>query len=270
MQLISLEGSPASGRTASVATRAEALAGVIGSVGLPDFGSLALAQLNRLLPLCWLSIYQLFDREPPTIHADGTYRACADGTRQSWLAYREGGLYRKDQTFLDAKDHLRQSGGVLTHWHANEISPEHRDQIYTRHGLRERLSIVSNGPQGGVLAINLYRRYEDRVFSDTELDLVRELATPLMACASLHVRSGQVQPVQADLVPDQYAFLAVLPKREREVCDRLLRGWTQDGVAADLGLSPRTVKTYRDRAFERLGIRYRHELFAMVLNTQPG
>ena len=59
-----------------------------------------------------------------------------------------------------------------------------------------------------------------------------------------------------------------LPRREREVCERLLMGWTYDGVAADLGLSAGTVKTYRDRAFERLGIHHRNELFALALAHQ--
>ena len=30
-------------------------------------------------------------------------------------------------------------------------------------------------------------------------------------------------------------------------------------------MPPATVKTYRDRAFERLGIHQRHELFALAL-----
>jgi DNA-binding NarL/FixJ family response regulator len=65
-----------------------------------------------------------------------------------------------------------------------------------------------------------------------------------------------------DAVPDA---LAGLSRREREICGRLLRGWTHDGIAADLGLSATTVKTYRDRAFDRLGIHHRNELFARVL-----
>ncbi|MFM2065789.1 MAG: hypothetical protein RLZZ584_698 [Pseudomonadota bacterium] len=44
-----------------------------------------------------------------------------------------------------------------------------------------------------------------------------------------------------------------------------VRGWMHDGIAADLGLAPATVKTYRDRAFQRLGIHQRHELFALAL-----
>ena len=35
-------------------------------------------------------------------------------------------------------------------------------------------------------------------------------------------------------------------------------------IAVDLGVSPGTVKTYRNRAFDRLGIHHRNELFALV------
>ena len=40
---------------------------------------------------------------------------------------------------------------------------------------------------------------------------------------------------------------------------------TQDGIAADLGLSAATVKTYRNRAFVRLDIHHRHQLFALLV-----
>lgn len=60
-------------------------------------------------------------------------------------------------------------------------------------------------------------------------------------------------------------LLERLPPRERAVCERLLKGWTHEGIAADLGIAAGTVKTYRDRAFERLGIHHRNELFALAL-----
>ncbi len=50
------------------------------------------------------------------------------------------------------------------------------------------------------------------------------------------------------------------------MCIRLLQGMTQDGIASDLGLALPTVKTYRNRAFARLGIHFRNELFARVLS----
>ena len=59
-----------------------------------------------------------------------------------------------------------------------------------------------------------------------------------------------------------------LTERELDVCARLLQGMTQEGIACDLGLSLPTVKTYRNRAFSRLGIHFRNELFALALGTQ--
>ena len=44
----------------------------------------------------------------------------------------------------------------------------------------------------------------------------------------------------------------------------MLKGITYDGIAVDLGVTAGTIKTYRDRAFERLGIHHRNELFALV------
>ena len=55
-----------------------------------------------------------------------------------------------------------------------------------------------------------------------------------------------------------------LTEREVNVCARLLTGMTQEGIARDLGLSLPTVKTYRNRAFGRLGIHFKSELFALL------
>ena len=50
---------------------------------------------------------------------------------------------------------------------------------------------------------------------------------------------------------------------------RLLRGMSCEGIGADFALSTATVETYYNRAFERLGIHHRNELFALALQTAP-
>jgi DNA-binding NarL/FixJ family response regulator len=65
------------------------------------------------------------------------------------------------------------------------------------------------------------------------------------------------------------AACPALTPRELDVCERLLLGWSHDGVAADLGLSTATVKTYRTRAFGRLGLHFRSELFARFGTARP-
>jgi DNA-binding CsgD family transcriptional regulator len=90
-----------------------------------------------------------------------------------------------------------------------------------------------------------------------------------MALARKHVamtqRGASPEADAADLHGRLLARCPALTVREAEVCLRLLRGMTQEGIAADLGLALPTVKTYRNRAFGRLGIHFRSELFALML-----
>lgn len=261
MQLLPLQAFGAAQRSDWSAQ--EAIAGVIATIGDQSFGYAALAQLNRWMPLCWWSIYTLFDDAPPTLHALGSF-GVPDGTRESWRVYRSS-LYRRDETFLAARDVIACGENALVHWDAREIPSLHRARIYSRHGLRERLSIVSGSDGHGMLAINLYRHDNQPAMSGDAIDAVRQMAQPLLACVQRHL--SLPSPQTATCSP-----LSGLTRREKEVCERLLKGWTHEGIAADLGLAPATVKTYRDRAFERLDIHYRHELFALVarLSDQSG
>ena len=59
------------------------------------------------------------------------------------------------------------------------------------------------------------------------------------------------------------APLAALSARERAVCLGILGGEKAEAIAGRLGLSPATVVTYRRRAYEKLGIAARGELFAI-------
>ena len=122
---------------------------------------------------------------------------------------------------------------------------------------------------GSLLAFNLYRNDCQAPFRDADIDLLCRLGEPLFSCVNVHLRlSGAAGSDECSRLMDP---LQGLPKRESEVCKRLLRGWTYDGVAVDLGISSGTVKTYRDRAFERLGIHHRNKLFALALawGSQP-
>ena len=122
---------------------------------------------------------------------------------------------------------------------------------------------TDSGP--GLLAVNLYRQQGQAAFSDGVIDAVRGLTRPLLACMPKHLVLARA----AGGSNRAYAALQALTGRELEVCQRLLKGWTHDGIAADLGLSAGTVKTYRDRAFDKLGIHCRNELFALVINDRP-
>jgi DNA-binding CsgD family transcriptional regulator len=56
-----------------------------------------------------------------------------------------------------------------------------------------------------------------------------------------------------------------LPRREAEVCARILYGMSSVGIALDLSVSEETVKTYRKRAYQRLNIGSERELLTWYL-----
>jgi DNA-binding NarL/FixJ family response regulator len=146
---------------------------------------------------------------------------------------------------------------------AKEIPARHRAEIYEKHNLRERLSVVARTQDDGLFAVNLYRENSQPAFTDAAIDGVRNVASMLMACVQRHVVLRTPAAVGG-------SPLDKLPRREKEVCERLLKGWTQDGIAVDLGLTPATVKTYRNRAFVSLKIHTRHELSALVSGFSQG
>ena len=232
----------------------ESMAGVIGCIGQKNFASEALLQINRLLPVAWWSVFQLFPDAPPCMSLTASFEG-SDGPMDSWQAYRKS-LYLRDETFQEARERASGSEQVLVHWNAREMRRAHRERIYSKHRLRERLSLVCED-EGAWLAVNFYRLEEQPLFSDADIDNLGGACPLILSSVRRHL------DLQPGTSPAAMALSALTP-REREVCERMLKGWTYEGIGSDLQVSPATVKTYRDRAFEKLGIHHRNELFALL------
>jgi DNA-binding CsgD family transcriptional regulator len=242
----------------------EFLAAIVDAIGEPDFGRAAIASLHHAARIDFWSVYRLDAGAPPSMFVSGAVRG-ADVSADCFRRYRDG-LHRNDRTFAGARRLAADGAAAMTLWNATEIPSPHRDQIYRRHAIRERLSVVGGDGAHGLLAVNLYRYENSGSYRDREIDAVQTLARGLFASVRKHIRlTAERAPAHPAAVPARLRALCPgLTARELEVCARLLKGWTYDGIAADLGLSPASVKTYRARAFERLGIHFRNELFALV------
>ena len=262
---------PSTGR-AELAPRREprdVAAALVGCIARDDFATRALGELNRALPVAWWTIYRVHDMrddQPPRLCAQASH-AVPDIALDCWRIYRSG-VYRDDTCFAQACDQAAGPAGtaVMTHCVADDFGPAHREQIYVAHSLSERLSIVNaerGADDGGaLLAVNLYRHRAQPRFDTGEIDTVLGLAGSLLAVVQRHL---ELEPRSRPAARRLQQLCPELTRRESEVCERLLRGWTFDGIAADLRLSTATVKTYRNRAFERLGIHHRNELFGLAL-----
>lgn len=247
-----------------------ALAALVSAVGAPGFAQAALEALNdaQLRVGSW-SVYQVWRDRSPVLHLSGSW-GLADSTRDCFATYRDEGLYRRDSSF----DAVRPGHAAVLRMHADEApSRDHREAIYLRHGVLERLSAVRREGDGSVFAVNLYHHIHQGSFGDGELQAFAAAAPLLLASVQRHLELKQAdssEGVSGGVPPGPLrtalrARCEALTERELDVCERLLRGWTYDGIAADLGLTTATVKTYRARAFERLGLHFKSELFAAFL-----
>lgn len=128
------------------------------------------------------------------------------------------------------------------------MSVAYRARFYGDPGLDGKLTVLAAGGELR-LAINLYRG--DMQGWRPEEAILRVLGR----LALLHFERRE-----AGQVPDA---LMALSERERAVCLGVLAGKKAEVIAHDLGVAPTSVVTYRRRAYDKLGISSRAELFAI-------
>ncbi len=246
----------------SASNAIQALQGLIGLMGQREFETSLLQHVHPLVPAASYSIYQTGKGCDPTRFMSASL-GIPDTTRECWNAYLSG-PYLSDRTL--AVQEASANPMVLCHITAPEVPAQHRARVYEAHGMAERVSIVQR-QNAAIFAINFYRHEHQRPFTDGQLADFESLAPTLLSLAQKQIEltrprltrrttpqwASQLQQLEPALTP-----------RELEVCARLLTGMTQEGIALDLGLGLPTVKTYRNRAFGRLGIHFKSELFALL------
>jgi len=144
-------------------------------------------------------------------------------------------------TLIRLEDLLRQMG------------PNYKKRYFDEPGFQDKLSVIY-GSEAGNFYINLYRRGSgfDQVIPADQQQAVGQLLGLLV---SKHYQMNQSQLSQGPL--------AFLSERERQVCEAVLQGKKSEVVAYELNIAPSSVITYRKRAYEKLGISSRAQLFAL-------
>lgn len=240
------------------------MANLIAHLGESDFKQALLSTVGHCLPVSSLSIYRVGGTAPPR-----RFMSCSlgipDNTQLCWQAYLTG-PYQHDRTFEQALP-APSTGPMLCHIRVDEIPAMHRALVYEPFGMMERISIVDHS-DGGIFAINFYRHQHSHAFNDRHLGALDDLAPNLLALTRKHIQlAPDVERDSPGWIERLFKLCPELTPREQQVCTRLLQGMTHDGIAQDLNIGLPTVKTYRNRAFKRLGIHFRSELFGLVMKT---
>jgi DNA-binding CsgD family transcriptional regulator len=183
-------------------------------------------------------------------------------------------FYRKDslQRLIGSYPASFEAPPVVVHRQALEDieDPEYRRQCYECIGIGDRAAILVRVGRAQSLAVNLYRDHSAGPYTPQDIECLIGLAPLIAGCVARHYAldvdgessfRGAVTDELAELCPQ-------LTLREREVVQRILDGMTTERIADDLHIRPTTVITYRTRAYEKMKVTSRRELFAAVLRRK--
>lgn len=230
------------------------------TLGTPDFPGALLACLGQWADCQHFSVLRMTG-ERPQLLAVGTRHHDAGLVLRCGQAYIER-YHRHDPLF----EQLRVCPGQFGHLLAQDIRfMPYREAIYQRHGMIERVSSLYLDERGSPVMFNLYRHRDQGFFSDIELQMCEALSPALLQLLRGHLALCGLNRMRAESHPQRLLqHCPELTTQELNICSRLLQGMTHAGIAADLGIKESTVKTYRNRAFARLGINFRSQLFALL------
>jgi DNA-binding CsgD family transcriptional regulator len=254
---------------------AAAVAALVDAIGSQDPEVLASCILAAVRPIV--------DAQQCTVFAHEAQRnprllsGAADGG--PWTAFRCGAIHAREfatqdalRQIIDRKPVAGPVGLVLVARQRADEMPfgSYRRECLEAIGLVDRLTLLMRAGESSWLAAHLYRDEEHGHFDAEHIEALVGVATLLARCIARHYASdvGGVASLRISVSDGVSELGARLTDREREVLTRILDGVTVNRIAEDLNLRPTTVATYRLRAYEKLGVNSRQELFATVLRRR--
>ena len=164
--------------------------------------------------------------------------------------YVDNQFYRRDPNYALLRDlacRPEQHPDLIIQTAAPEriLDAEYRELLFERPGFASKISLIGARSEG----ISYLNLYFSRSHSADVTDLMRGRAPLLIALARRHH-----QLCRREAMPAQAAWCDGLSEREVQVADLLRQGRTAKEVGRELGLSPTTVVTYKNRIFKKRNV----------------
>lgn len=245
-----------------------ALARLVDSIGEDRFGP---ALANYLHALCGADHFAAFRLGRDELREVAA--CCVDPERTARdrvESYVNQGWWRRDPAMTEAQRRLAGNApSSIIHVDFSDASyTDMRPSVYPH--VRDRLLLCGHSADA-TFGLSILRADPHAPFAVDAIDSLGEAAELLMALLSKHSDVTQSRPNVAlalTALPEIESCICAtsdLPRREAEVCARILYGLSSVGIALDLSVSEETVKTYRKRAYQRLAIGSERELLTWYL-----
>src|SRR5664280_2073889 len=179
----------------------------------------------------------------------GAMSVAGSRSRELGEWYMRGAIYRVEPSVEVAR---RSGAKVLLHSLRKSELPDSRwRDRYDAVGLDERWAFM-----------NAYRPPNCGVSMEGAIQAFGAQAPVLAAAVRRHLEL--VRPMATPEATGAAPHGIALSAREQQVVDAILAGASTKVCARMLGLSPTSVATYRQRAFDKLGIRRQVQLFQLM------
>lgn len=246
LQFDSVDGAPTGGGVTDMW-----LAGAVLDIGLPRFHLSLLRGLRDEVGADHIShvTYDAQGRIRGAAAASLSAQSVIDGTTDLYV----NRLYERDPNYGMVCAAARHCGVGAPSVQMITVQPtliadaEYRRLLFEAPGFGSKVSLISTWAER-ICYFNLYFS-DNRARLDTINALLRSRGATLMALTHAHERLvSATPPSPVD------AQLQALSSRERQVLELLQAGHTIKEVGRQLGLSPTTVVTYKNRLYEKLGV----------------
>lgn len=134
--------------------------------------------------------------------------------------------------------------------------------------------VLSQKIGNDIIGISLLKTAKNGQFGESELWRLENIVDPLLALSRKHIAILGSGPNIAGALTSLSAIEECIrlgpiafPRREAQVCARIIYGITTAGISSELGVAEETVSTYRKRLYERLGIATQRELMVWYLSV---
>jgi DNA-binding CsgD family transcriptional regulator len=255
---------------------ASAAANLISAIGNPDHTHIASAMLAVIQDAgiyseaC--SFYAFEPNAPPRHVASANVRDLAVSNSIAERYVHEYYKYDDNRSFFATGPHNSAKAPlVVTRQISEEISrADYRRTCYDSVGIADRLSVVVPLQSRAGLTVSVYRRKTEGPYSESDIEGFQAAAGLIGHAAAKHYMfSAERTPDFPALFQAKLAALGCnLTPRELSVVLSTVRGMTVAQISEELQIRPTSVLTYRSRAYQRLGIRQKSELCALVLDQQ--
>jgi DNA-binding CsgD family transcriptional regulator len=247
--------------------RTQNLCEVVTSIGTDNYGSACFQLLEKVLNAEHWALFRFRSGSP--------LKCVATGSSHHKVAAKENidrfviQCHNADPSVKAASK--RNGASTLTKLAIDDIDdPQYRHCFELTH-VRERVSLFS-WIGGDLYQLSVFRGPRKNPFSPREMNYFAALAKLLLATAQKHeILFDRTQTAPRHLTIEGIERLIklrspTLSARECEVCARAVAGKTIEGTSLDLDIRRTSVITYRQRAYQKLGISRTNELVALLNN----